>query len=394
MFKRFIFAQVLARLQEPKRFIQILAGPRQVGKTTLIQQVIKTLEQSYHYASADDINSFNETWIEQQWEIGRIKARKSSYAILVLDEIQKITKWSETIKKLWDEDLRNNIPLKVVLLGSSKLLIQQGLTESLAGRFEIIPITHWSFVEMQQAFNWTLEQYIFFGAYPGAAPLINDEARWSNYIRNSLIETTISRDILLVSSVKKPSLLRQLFQLGCHYSGQILSFQKMLGQLQDAGNTTTLSHYLKLLENAGMLAGIDKFSARYVRQRASSPKLQVLNTALISAQSNIAFNAAQLNREYWGRLVESTVGAYLLNNIIGKNIELFYWRELSKEIDFVLRYNSNLIAIEVKSGITKNALPGMKTFKEKYNPKHILLIGGNGIPLKEFLQIPIEHWCK
>lgn len=393
MFKRFIFAQVIARLKEAKRFIQILAGPRQVGKTTLIQQVIEELDLPYHYASADDPTSFNETWIEQQWEIGRFRAKQHSSAILAIDEIQKIPNWSETVKRLWDEDARKHTQLKVVLLGSSQLLIQQGLTESLAGRFEVIPITHWSYPEMQQSFDWSIEQYIFFGAYPGAAPFIGDEARWSSYIRNALIETTISRDILSVTSVKKPSLLRHLFQLGCHYSGQILSFQKMLGQLQDAGNTTTLSHYLKLLENAGMLAGIDKFSTRYLKQRASSPKLQVLNTALISAQSNITFDAAQLDRKYWGRLVESAIGAYLLNNIVGKNIELFYWRELGKEVDFVLRYNDNLIAIEVKSGIATTSLPGIKTFKEKYNPKRILLVGGAGISLEEFLQTPIEHWC-
>jgi len=395
MFVRDPYKSALSRLKEPRRFIQVLAGPRQVGKTTLAQQLMTALPWRTHYASADEPSLHNRVWIEQQWELGRLLAKEIASEIgtlLVLDEVQKVIGWSETVKRLWDEDTRAKLPLKVILLGSSPLLMQHGLTESLAGRFEIIPITHWSFAEMQQAFGFNLEQYIFFGGYPGAAPLINDQTRWANYIRHSLIETTVSRDILLMTQVKKPALLRKLFQLGCDYSGQILSYQKMVGQLQDAGNTTTLAHYLELLESVGMLRGIQKYSKTIVKQRASSPKLQVLNTALITAQTSISFEDAKLDRDYWGRLVESAVGAYLLNSLMGKKIEIFYWRERGKEVDFILQRNKKLIAIEVKSGRKPMVLPGIQTFKEMFKPYRILLVGEQGIPLSDFLQKPVEYW--
>jgi predicted AAA+ superfamily ATPase len=250
MFRRNIYYTLLSRLQEPRRFIQVLAGPRQAGKTTLARQVMETLTIPAHYASADEPTLHDRIWIEQQWDLGRLRAKeagKSDGALLVLDEIQKVTGWSEVVKRLWDEDTTLGLPLRVVVLSSAPLLIQKGLTESLAGRFEIIPVVHWSFSEMRQAFGWGIEQLVYFGGYPGAAGLINDQERWRRYIIDSLIETTLSRDILLITRVDKPALLRRLFQLGCDYSGQVLSYQKMLGQLQDAGNTTTLAHYLDLL---------------------------------------------------------------------------------------------------------------------------------------------------
>lgn len=275
MYSRPIYKSLLSRLKEPRKFLQVLAGPRQVGKTTLIRQVIDTLKVPSHYASADEPTLKSAVWIEQQWEIGRLNAMKSGKkeeALLVLDEVQKVSGWSEIVKRLWDEDTANKTQLKVVLLGSSPLLIHRGLTESLAGRFEIIPITHWSFSEMKDAFGWNVEQFIYFGGYPGAAGLIDDQERWSRYIIDSLIETTISRDILLMTRVDKPALIRRLFLLGCDYSGQILSYQKMLGQLQDAGNTTTLAHYLELLAGAGMLTGLQKFAGKQIKQRGTSPK--------------------------------------------------------------------------------------------------------------------------
>jgi len=182
------------------------------------------------------------------------------------------------------------------LLGSSPLLVQQGLSESLAGRFEILRIGHWSFSEMRDAFGLTVDQYLYFGGYPGSAALINDEERWRRYLLDSLIETTLARDILLMNRVDKPALLRQMFRLGCEYSGQILSYQKMLGQLQDAGNTTTLAHYLDLLSGAGMLCGLSKFSSEVVRQRGSSPKLQVLNNGLMTAQSGQIYRITRGSR--------------------------------------------------------------------------------------------------
>lgn len=388
MFKRLVYAKLLARLREPRRFIEVLIGPRQVGKTTLIQQAIQGSHLACHYASADEPTLRDHIWIEQQWQIARNKD------LLILDEIQKIPEWSSIVKRLWDEDTRNKCALKIVLLGSSPLLMQRGLSESLAGRFEIIPAMHWSYPEMHRAFGWDLKQYIYYGGYPGAASLIDDRERWSRYIIDSLIETSISRDILLMAPVNKPALLRRLFHLGCHYSAQILSFQKMQGQLQDAGNTTTLAHYLDLLSGAGMLTGISKFSGQAVRQRGSSPKLQVFNTALLSAQSAMNFTEAQQDHEFWGHLVESTVGAYLINSAIGTEVEVFYWRERNQEVDFVLQYGKKIIAIEVKSSRRKEALSGMAAFQKIYQPEKMILVGEQGLSLEEFLQTPLLDFFK
>lgn len=394
-FKRDIYHTLISRLQERRRFIQVLTGPRQTGKTTLVRQVMEDIDVPVHYASADEPTLQERVWIEQQWEIGRLKAREAGGrkgAILILDEVQKVTGWSETIKRLWDEDTAGRIPLKVALLGSSPLLVQRGLTESLAGRFEIIHVPHWSFSEMRQAFDWKVEQFLFYGGYPGSAGLISDHHRWSRYIIDSLIETTLSRDILLLTRVDKPALLRRLFHLGCEYSGQILSYQKMLGQLQDAGNTTTLAHYLELLSGAGMLTGLSKFTGQRVRQRASSPKLQVLNTALMTAPSQFSLESARHDRDFWGRLTESAVGAHLVNSATSTKTEVFYWRERGKEVDFVLRSGRNVVAIEVKSGRRRESLPGMEEFSGSFKPKRRLLIGGQGIPVEEFLSRPAAHW--
>ena len=301
MYHRPVFDAIKKRVQEPRRFVQILAGPRQTGKTTLARQLLESRLLPTHYGSADEPGLKGNIWIEQQWEIARLLA-KGAKALLILDEIHKIPAWSETVKKLWDEDTRHKIRLHLILLGSSPLLMQKGLSESLTGRFEMIPITHWSFAEMQAAFSWNLDQYIYYGGYPGAASLISDHERWSSYISNSMIESTISRDILLMTRVDKPALLKRLFELGCSYSGQILSYQKMMGQLQDAGNTTTLAHYLNLLESAGLLTGLNKYSGQQVRQRGSSPKFQVLNTALSSVQSHLTLKEARHDPAWWGRL--------------------------------------------------------------------------------------------
>ncbi len=237
-----------------------------------------------------------------------------------------------------------------------------------------------------------MEQYIFYGAYPGAAGLIEDPARWRRYILDSLIETTISRDILSLSRVDKPALLRRAFCLGCAYSGQILSYQKMIGQLTDAGNTTTLAHDLELLQGAGMLAGLAKYASGPARQRGSSPKLQVLNTALMSAQDHRSLAEARQDGDYWGRLVESCIGAHLFNSGVGANINVMYWRERNQEVDFVLQAGKTTAAIEVKSGGRRAAPPGMAAFARQFRPKRQLLVGGQGIPLEEFLSQPAAHW--
>ncbi len=396
MIRRSIHDELLKRLKEKRRFLQVLAGPRQTGKTTLARQVMAASFLPAHYASADEPTLRGDrTWLEQQWDIARLLAKNGkSGALLVLDEIQKITDWPNVVKLLWDTDSHSGLGLRVVLLGSAPLLIQSGLTESLAGRFEIIPVPHWSFSEMREGFDWNLEQYIFYGAYPGAAGLIDSPDRWRRYILDSLIETTVSRDILSLNRVDKPALLRRLFLLGCAYSGQILSYQKMIGQLTDAGNTTTLAHYLDLLQGAGMLAGLTKFSHSQARQRGSSPKLQILNTALMSAQDPRSLTEARNDGDHWGRLVESAVGAHLFNSSFGTNISVNYWRERSQEVDFVLHQGKAVIAIEVKSGARRASLPGMAAFARQFKPKRQLLVGGQGIAVEDFLSKPAAHWLQ
>ena len=385
-------ADLLAsRLAEPRRFLQVVAGPRQVGKSTLVEQVTAALELPVRYVSADEPTLRAGDWIAQQWEAARLEAGKAG-AVLVLDEIQKIPDWSETVKRLWDEDTRTKRPLKVVLLGSAPLLLAQGLTESLAGRFELLHVPHWSLAEMREAFGWSLEDYLYFGGYPGAAPLANDPPRWTRYVADSLIETSIARDVLLLSRVDKPALLRRLFELGCRYSGQILSYTKMLGQLQDAGNTTTLAHYLDLLAGAGMLCGLQKYAGDAARSRGSSPKLQVLNTGLMTALSGLTPDEARADREFRGRLVESAVGAHLANAAVGGVCKLYYWRENNQEVDFVVEAGRRLIAIEVKSGRAPQAHSGTAAFAKAFKVKRTLLVGGDGIAVEAFLEKPVAEW--
>jgi predicted AAA+ superfamily ATPase len=385
-------AELARRLREPRRHIQVVAGARQVGKTTLVQQVTETLDLPVRFVSADEPTLRGANWIAQQWEAARLSAAAQG-AILVLDEVQKAVGWSESVKRLWDEDTRAKRAVKVVLLGSAPLLVQQGLTESLAGRFEILRLPHWSLGEMRDAFNFSVDQYIYFGGYPGAAPLASEPGRWRRYILDSLVETTISRDVLLLTRVDKPALLRRLFELGCRYSGQVLSYNKMLGQLHDAGNTTTLAHYLELLSGAGLLTGLSKFAQRAVRHKGSSPKLQVLNTALMTAQSGIGFEDAKQDTEFWGRLVESAVGAHLANAAALDECELFYWRESNREVDFVVRAGRTLTAIEVKSGRGRDTHPGLAAFAETFRSARQILVGGDGIPVEEFLLKAVHHWA-
>lgn len=387
-------SELARRLKEPRRFIQVVSGARQVGKTTLALQVAERSKLPYHVASADEPTLRGAGWIESQWEEARLLAdhSKRKGALLVLDEVHKVPHWAETVKHLWDEDTRKRTWVKTVLLGSAPLLIGRGLTESLAGRFETLPIPHWSFPEMQTAFGWDLKQYLFYGAYPGAAPLIKQPFRWSRYIMDALVETTVARDVLLLSRVDKPALLRRLFELGCAYSGQMLSYTKMTGQLQDAGNTTTLAHYLDLLAGAGVLTGLPKYAGDTARRRGSSPKFQVFNTALITAQSGMTQAEAFADREFWGRLTESAVGAHLLNASVGGVCELFYWRERNREVDFVVRRGRKLVAIEVKSGRTTTSLPGMESFAKLFKPDRLLIVGPGGISLERFLAKPVGYW--
>lgn len=387
MFQRSHLQHLIHRVNEPRRFIQVVMGPRQVGKTTLVRQLLEKISIPSNYISADDSSS-NPVWLNQQWDLARLKCRASEGGtyLLVIDEIQKIVDWSEKVKLLWDDDTFSGLQLKVVILGSSRLLLQQGLTESLAGRFEKTFMGHWSFIEMSQAFGWNENQYVWFGGYPGTASLISDEKRWRDYVSDALIETSISKDILLLTRVDKPALMRRLFELGCLYSSQVLSYTKMLGQLQDAKNTTTLSHYLQLLETAGLLSGIEKYSPNIIRQRSSSPKFLVHNTALISAQRNVSFDDGIKDGKFWGRMVESSVGAHLINSSYSEDYNIHYWKQDNHEIDFVLERDGNAIALEVKSNDEKIDA-NIKAFHNQFQQVKIILVGEKGLPWQEFLKM-------
>jgi predicted AAA+ superfamily ATPase len=388
MFERHYLKHIKRRIKEPRRFIQVIFGPRQVGKTTMVTQLLAQLAIPNLYESADAVSATNSAWLMQMWDSARLQLKVSgaSEFLLVIDEVQKIDNWSEVVKQQWDKDTRENVNIKVILLGSSRLLIQKGLTESLAGRFETLYLGHWSYPEMREAFGWTIAQYVYFGGYPGSAPLISDEERWKNYIKDSLIETSISKDVLMLTRVDKPALLKRLFELGCLYSGQILSYTKIIGQLQDAGNTTTLANYLRLLSDCGLLSGLDKYAGDIIRRRGASPKFQVYNNALITSQGNDTYKKVIINPELWGRLVESSVGTHLVNHSISERYNLYYWREGNYEVDFVLEKGNKVVGIEVKSGM-KSENAGMHIFAEKFHPEKVLLVGTGGIPYDEFLKI-------
>lgn len=390
MFQRAHLQTLIKRLEEPRRFIQVVLGPRQVGKSTMVQQMLTKMNLPFHSVSADGVMASNAVWLTEQWEVARVKKQASgtNEFLLVIDEIQKIKNWSETVKALWDLDTQNNTGIKLVLLGSSRLILQEGLTESLAGRFEKIFMGHWSLQEMETAFGYDDATYAWFGGYPGAATMIQDEARWKQYIKDALIETSILKDVLMLSRIEKPTLMKHLFELGCLYSGQILSFTKIMGQLHEAGNTTTLSHYLSLLDTAGLLTGIEKYANNTIRKRSSSPKFQVYNNALISAQSTDTFEMVQKDPAKWGRVVESAVGAHLLNQSLTEHFELSYWREGSAEVDFILKKRNEIIAIEVKS--SKAAITdGMRKFKTQFSPNKMLMVGPDGLPWEQFLKTDI-----
>jgi len=392
MIERAYLQELIKRINEPRKFIQVLYGPRQVGKTTLALQILSKISVETVYETADTVGAADTKWLQTVWETARMKLKISDAQemVLIIDEIQKIDNWSEIVKKLWDEDSRSGTNIKVILLGSSSLLIQKGLTESLAGRFEKTYISHWSFSEMQSAFDWDINQYIFFGGYPGAASLIDDEKRWKSYIIDSLIETSISKDILMLTQVNKPALLKRLFEIGANYSGQILSFTKILGQLFDAGNSTTLSHYLSLLSNCGLLDGLEKFSGSMVKRKGSSPKFQVYNNALISAYLKTTFLQTLQTPDLWGRIAESAVGTHLLNRSITENYKLYYWREGDAEVDFVIEYDDKILGLEVKSGVSI-ANKGISKFLNQYPTAQTIFVGAGGISIEDFLKTnPVE----
>ncbi len=378
---------LLTRLGEPRRFIQVLAGPRQVGKTTVAKAALARLEKPSRFATADVPGLRPAAWLRDVWLSARADARSALNvgAVLVLDEIQKVPGWAGIVKALWDADTAAAIPLQVVLLGSAPLLVGHGLTESLTGRFEMMRFAHWSFDEMRVAFGVTLDEYVLFGGYPGADGLRATPERWAAYIRDAMIEPTIARDVLTMTRVDKPALFRQLFDLSCAYSSQIVTWEKLVGQLQDAGNTTTLAHYVELLAGAGMITGLKKFSGSEYRKRGSSPKLQVFNTALVTAQSRLPLAAFRDDTARWGRLVESAVGAHLVNVAMDGSIDVTYWRERDDEVDFVVRTPTRTVAIEVKSSARGATHAARSALQRRYAIDRFIVVGGDDMSVEEFL---------
>ena len=391
MYKRTEYQIIKERIKESRKFIQVVMGARQIGKSTVVKQVLNDLDEPYRMFSADNVPTTNSAWISDCWAAARSLRENKGWdsIVLVIDEIQKITNWSEVVKKEWDADTFNDTNIKVLLLGSSRVLLEKGLSESLAGRFEEIRMTHWSYQEMKECFGFTLDQYIFYGGYPGAALLIRDEDRFSQYIQSAIIEATINKDILMDTPISKPALLRQTFELGAAYSGEILSLNKMLGSLQDAGNTVTLASYINLLNESGLLCGLQKYSIDLARRRASIPKLQVYNNALKMVYSPLTFEEVLVDRKSWGRIVESCIGAYLVSQSFVHRFEVFYWRERDDEVDFILRKKGSVIAIEVKSNAEKKTA-GLEKFKQLFQPKKAFIVGDGGISIEDFLSMDIR----
>jgi hypothetical protein len=389
VYERPVNESLRSRLGESRRFIQVVLGPRQVGKTTSVRTVVSRLSIPSHYAAADTATLESTTWIEEQWAAARALWQDTGAAvILALDEVQKVGGWSSWVKRLWDDDSHAGRDIRVVITGSSHLLISGGLTESLAGRFEVIPFTHWTWPECRDAFGWSLDQFIFFGGYPGAAPLIGDEERWRAYILDSIVETTVSRDVLLTTRVDKPALLRRVFDLACMYAGHELTYENMVAGLHEAGNTTTVAHYLDLLDGAGLVGGLQKYSGAAARRRRSTPKLIVHNTALANAVQGRTFAECRADSELWGRLVESAVGAHLIAAARTRRSALYYWRTRIRgqdaEVDYVTVGPDGVTGIEVKSGADAS-LRGLDAFRNSFPDARTVLVGPGGTPLEEFL---------
>ena len=395
MYKRTEYHIIKRRLEEPRKFIQVVMGPRQVGKSTVVKQVLQDLDVPHQFYSADNVPASNTAWVSNCWAAVRSlkESKRLQSIILVIDEIQKISNWSEVVKKEWDDDTFHDRNIKVLLLGSSRVLLEKGLSESLGGRFEEIRMTHWSYPEMKECFGFTLDQFLFYGGYPGAADLINDPDRWEQYVQSAIIDATINKDILMNTPISKPALLRQTFELGASYSGELLSLTKMLGSLQDAGNTVTLAGYINLLDESGLLCGLQKYSVDTARRRASIPKFQVYNNALKMVYNPHTFEQAIMDRKGWGRIFESGIGAWIVSQAFVHRFEVFYWRERNDEVDFILRKKGAVVAIEVKSNAEKNT-DGLNVFREKFNPKSAFIVGDGGISAEDFLTMDLRALFK
>ena len=403
-----------SRLLEPLRFLQIVSGPRQSGKTTLIGQVVEDIDVPCFYLTAEEHNIFQHleiphllrdenpsstedmNWIVRNWNRARQTAKHSNRgSILIFDEIQKINNWSEVVKALWDIDRRENCKVRVVLLRSAPLFVDKGNSDSLMGRFEIIKSPYWSYPEMSEAFGFNLDEYIFYGGFPGAVPIFRELERWSEYIHHAIVHSVVNRDICALTQIDEPALLKQLLELSVQYSGQILSYDKLTDQLHNAKNATTIENYLDLLLRVGLVGNMLKFTDNPTISDYEVFKLYVRNTGLMSAPSRYSLEQAKENRTFWGQLVDSSVGAHLLNT--GPPIvEIYYWKEKKLEVDFVLKRGPKLVPVIVKSGDSrkKSSMTGLDQFKKKFNATGSILVGQGGVSIPDFLSESARYWVE
>lgn len=392
MYERPEFRLLSDRLQEPRKFIQLVVGPRQIGKTTTVKQVLEVPEMPSVYASADTACGNEEEWLTLIWEKAREEARRSSKGcVLAIDEIQRIPDWTQAVKRHWDADAWNKVNVKVVLIGSARARYIVGLSESLMGRFEEIRMTHWTFTEMREAFGWTLEQYVYFGGYPTAAVAINDELSWKEAIRSAVVDRTLARDILEDVRIAKAALMNRTLAVASARSGEEMSHTKLLTELQGpVGNVMTLSSYLALFHQSGLLGTLEKYEGGKLRRRSSIPKFQVHNNALCAALGAETFSDVRNDADLWHKRVRSAVGAYLASLAYRNGDELFYWRESDAEVDYVLHARSGVLAIQCEGG--RRADKGLEAFGRKFSPNATLIVGSGGMPLEMFLQTDPLTW--
>jgi uncharacterized protein len=354
-------SELLVRLEEYSPFIQVVLGPRQVGKTTGVLALEKLWKGPFSYASADSPSPPNAGWIQEQWQNARLKG---PHGLLALDEIQKILGWSEVVKRLFDEERRRGAPLRVVILGSASWIVQQGLSESLLGRFEVLPASHWTFAECREAFEWGIDDYMKYGGYPAPSVLTKDVERWQQFMRDSIIEPMVARDLSMLRTVAKPALLRQTLELVLRHPAQEISLQKLLGQLQDRGNSTTIKGYLELLEAGFVIKVLSKFASRPLTTKNSSPKLVPLCGALMHTFETP--HRIDTDPVWRGRVYEALIGAELIKAFP----KVYYWRDGNREVDYVIEHHSRIYAIEVKSGVVSgthhNSYAGLEAFKKQF----------------------------
>lgn len=377
--------------------MQIVMGPRQVGKSTLVGQFTEATSVPFDFFAADGVNRFDSSWIPNKWQQVRMRMdiHSEQEHILIIDEVQKIRGWSEQVKKEWDEDSRSHRNLKVILLGSSRLLLQKGLEESLEGRFETIKMGYWDWQEMHEAFGFSMDEYVYFGGFPGLAPDIQDEDRWRNLMEDSIISPILTRDILEIEEIRNPALLRQVFELACIESAKELSLTKMQGTM-NSGTVPTIKNYLDILNKSMIVQPLQNYSSSIVKEKQSVPKMQVFNNAFRNRFGTFSFDEARVDPAEWGRQVESAVGAHLANRAMTDDYELFYWRnERRQECDYVLRKGQALVAIEVKSGSVDKTV-GFEKFKEQFADKvtAAFIVGPQALPLEDFFIMDLKSLFK